>query len=1403
MTAPAITNSMVLPDTPNRENKFYVNLPAMAGPNPKGVYHLAVEFKQSEESYVDTRDASRLIVVTDLGISSKLTKDGVLAWVNSLRTAQPATNVEVVLYARNNQELARGRTDARGLVFLSCSATPAPELVPSLVTANQDGDVSYLQLSAPVTLEATDGAPYLEGSQEAFVFTDRGVYRPGETVHAKALVRDASMNPPAAFPVIFRIIKPDGKVFRDSPAMLNERGAAEFSLELPAYLPTGSYQVKLVMPGTFTELGLAAIAVEEFVPPQIAVMVSNLPLRVKADESMAVNISARHLFGSPASGLPVTADVSFEDVPFKPEGWSGFSFGDREKAALKRNIALGDATLDGSGRQSFTVTPGVAMHPAAAVKATVSATVRDSAGRPVSVTADTCVDVYPFYIGLKPERAGGHVRVGETVRLDLAAIIPDGTAVSADTSLIATVEHVEWMSVMKRNNGHYAWHSERIKTCVGEPRKITLNKGSGVFAFTPDRAGESVVTVSDPFTGASSSLIFFSAAGDSEWVDWARDKPALVQLSLDRPEYAPGDTAKLAVKAPFTGTALLTVESDRVLEQRLVTLTANTAEIEIEVKPGYAPNVHCVLSVIRPAVAESVWSAHRAVGSVSLKVVPPGHRLEVRVEAPKTIRPQGKLPVSVKVVDAAGKPAPAVEVVVMAVDEGICMLTDLETPDPLAYFLRSRGLGVSLFDLYGELMPVCEDTADATVSHTGGGGGEIMGRRLNPIKASRFKPVALWASGLVTDSNGDAVVSLDVPEFTGELRVTAVAFGAAVFGAAKQPVTVKRPLVVQAGLPRFLAPGDACRMSLTVFNETGAAIAARWRVICGGPLSAPIPEGDLPLGIGQSATVPVTLKAGPLPGKALCAIEVTAGPERYSETIELAVRPILAAEARSVCESIKPGNDVRISAPEGWLPGTEFFEAWVSGQPDVKLSGSLEWLLRYPYGCCEQTTSSSFPLLYLSDLAARARPRGMGDLNTEQWVMAGVYRLLTMQRESGGLAMWPDSRDEDPWVSIYATHFLVEAKKAGFTVPEDRLSLALEYLRDQLDKVGKAGFAGPADRAYACQVLALAGKPEHGWVARLLEHAGELPASGRAHLAAALLADGKPREAMTLLNELGVPEGGEAIASFNSRTRDIALTLSAWLDIDPGNAMVLRLVHELEGLRVSGNGWWGTTQENAMALMALGKFARLTKPDKTPFEGELCPAGGVAVPFKSDRDVRWVSREPGKAKELRLVNKGPGVCWYGVRLEGVPSSGEFKPSDQGISIRREFLSQTGEKLNAERVQQGDLVVVKLTLDTLGEALDNLVVEDLLPAGWEVENPDLATSKILDWVKAETDWCVHRELRDDRVLLFTGAVSGSIDYYYTVRAVTPGKFVLPPVRVEAMYRPEVFSVNGGGVVEVKE
>ncbi len=1391
----AVTNALA-PAKNGGPARGAVDLRALAGGEPRGAYWLDVAGEKADGD-------GRLIVVTDLGIASRTFAGGALVWVNSLRTAQPAAGAAVAVYARNNQVLARGTADGQGIARLAWEAGEGAE--PFVVVAELDGDLSYIDLARTGVDqgEGLGGAPYLEpGQLEAAVFSDRGVYRPGETVFMQALVRDDRRQAPEPFPALLRVRRPDGRIFRDIPVVLDEFGSATAEVEMPEYLPTGRYGLELAMPGTFTVLGETSVALEDFVPPQIRVAVKPPEGRGQAGDVLAFGVDAAHLFGRPAAGLKATGAATFKPAPFAPTNWPGWRFGDDEKAFAPVYRNLGTKALDENGHAEFEAESRAAWRPPAALQLVQQATVMETGGRAVTAYGASLLDPYPFYVGLKPAWEGA-VRAGETQRMAVVAVMPDGSPAGEGRPLVLTLSRTTWNSVLRRNsNGRYEWKSERQ---VVDIRNDTLAAGGEAkdWAFAVDGAGDYMLVAADPASGASTRIEFHAGSADPEWLAWSREKPGRVELAWDKDRHAPGETARLQVRAPFAGPALLTVETDRVREARTVTLEKNTAEFEVPVAGDYAPNAYCSLTLIRPAAAEEVWSAHRAVGAIALPVDLPGSRLQVAVEAPAVARPQAALAATVTVRDEAGNPARGA-VTVLAVDEAICMLTAFETPDPGRTFAAQRALGVSPFDLYAELMPVTEEQTEG-VPVPGGDGEDARRRRLNPIKANRFKPVALWRAALPLNANGQAAVNIDLPEFNGELRLMAVAYDAAQTGSTSMPVKVKRDLVVQPALPRFLAIGDRCEASVALYNESGAPMKVSVRAACGGPLRAETAEQTVEIPAGGSATAPLPLTAGPGPGKALCTLEVEAGADSFRDTIELAVRPAAGTRVAAASRVLAAGESATITPPADWLPESVSTSGTLSALPSAQLGRALDYVVHYPYGCLEQTVSGAFPLLYAGEWAARLLPgsRAIGDVDA--WVPGAIRRVVSMQQENGGFAMWPFSRGTAEEASLYAVHFLVEAKAAGFDVPADRLEAALGWVRGRLDRTmapdASAGewILDMQARAYICQILALAGRPDAGWNARLREQSVKLNFAARAHAASALLLAGEPRQALPLMESMVLPVARPRVPGrlLDGDVRDAALLLSAWLDVDPENAAVARLAQYLRDRQQDGH--WGNTQDDALALLAFGKLARHLPDEEQPFGGKLELPGGDVRAFAGTNNVAW-SLEPGAGGAATVRNDGPGKLYLGARFEGVSAEPEPERAD-GIAIRREFLDQAGNAIDASALPQGELIVVRLKIDTKGRRLDQLVLEDLLPAGWEIENPNLATSQQFGWLREKNEGDLHREARDDRMLIFTGPIQGEAAFHYAVRATTPGTYALPPPTVSGMYEPEIRGVGVGGQVRV--
>ncbi|NCA83337.1 MAG: hypothetical protein EOM72_11440, partial [Opitutae bacterium] len=1204
------------------------------------------------------------------------------------------------------------------------------------------------------------------------------------------------------FPALLRVRRPDGRIFRDIPVELDAHGSAQATATLPDYLPTGRYALELAMPGTFTVLGETSVALEDFVPPQIRVDVEPPEGRGSAGDVLLFGVRSAHLFGRAASGLKAAGAATFKAAPFAPARWPGWRFGDEEKAFASVYRNLGAKTLDENGFAQFEAESRAAWRPPAALQLVQQATVMEASGRAVTAYGSSLLDPYPFYVGLKPAWEGA-VRAGETQRVAAVEVAPDGAPVEKGKPLVMTLSKVTWNSVLRRNTrGRYEWKSERQ---VVEIRQDTLEAGGEArdWAFAVEGPGDYMLVAQDPASGASTRLSFRAGSATAEWAAWSREKPGRVELAWDKERYRPGETARLQVRAPFAGLALLTVETDRVQAARVVTLEKNTVELEVPVEEAYAPNAYCTLTLIRPAQAEAVWSAHRAIGVLALPVDRPGHGLQVALAAPASARPQARLSGTVTVRDEDGNPAKGA-VTVMAVDEAICMLTAFETPDPAKTFLAQRALGVTPFDLYGELMPVTEEQVEG-ISAPGGDGEDGLRRRLNPIKANRFKPVALWQAALPLDSNGQAEIQMDLPEFSGELRLMAVAYNAAQTGSTSMPVKVKRDLVVQPALPRFLAIGDSCEASVTLLNESPAPMSVAVRATCGGPLRAEVAEQTIEIPAGGSARASLPLVAGPGPGKARCTIEVEAGRESFRDTIELAVRPAAGSRVAAASRMLAAGESATIEPPADWLPASLSLSGALSALPSLQMGRALDYVVHYPYGCLEQTVSSAFPLLYAGEWVERLLPSGRATGKAAAGVPAAIARVLSMQQANGAFAMWPFSRGTAEDASIYAVHFLVEAKAAGFAVPADFLGAALDWARAQLDRAVDVD-ATEGDwvlemqsRAHLCHVLARGGRPDAGWNARLREQSGKLNFAARAHAAAALLLAGEPRQALPLMESLALPVSRARVPGrlLDSDVRDAALLLSAWLDVDPENEAVARLAQYLRDRQRDGH--WGNTQDNALALLAFGKLARHLPAEAQPFSGTLTLPGGEVRGFSGTNDVAWAF-EPGEGGPVTVTNAGPGKLYWMVRHEGVSAAPEAA-GEQGVAICREFLDAAGHPVDPSELPQGELIVVQLKVDTKGRRLDQLVIEDLLPAGWEIENPNLAASQQFEWLKNLKELDRHREARDDRMLIFTGSMLGEERFRYAVRAVTPGTYALPPVVVSGMYEPEIRGVGAGGQVRV--
>src|SRR6185312_3315310 len=599
---------------------------------------------------------------------------------------------------------------------------------------------------------------------------------------------------------------------------------------------------------------------------------------------------------------------------------------------------------------------------------------------------------------------------------------------------------------------------------------------------------------------------------------------------------------------------------------------------------------------------------------------------------------------------------------------------------------------------------------------------------------------ALVSPVLHTDSAGMAHADFPVPQFTGKLRLMAVASQGPRFGSGESATLVRSPILVQSSWPRFAAPRDHFLVPLTVFNNTPRAVAVRLALrVIDGPLA--LKESSPPtinLAPNGQATRWMEVSAKDDSGVSNVSLSASAGDESYDESVEIPVRPASPEIQIGGYAVATPDKPAEVVVPGGMLKGSERFELKLTPWPSLELPRGLDYLDRYPYGCLEQTTSTLFPLVYLGDIGQQIVPGLFEKKRIDDKVQAGITRLIGMQTSSGGLAMWPAYRDPWPWGTVYAAHFLIEAQNAGHAVPEEFRKSVLAYVRSLLN-LSSDDPDVLETQAYACQVLALAGKPERAVMNRLSEvvnaprpDGSVFPGEARLHLAVAWLAAGRRDLAEGLLPQaLPAPREKRSLSgALASPVRDQAILIDTLLAVQPENPALPSLVQRLADSGRAGQ--WRSTQDTAFAVLALGRYLRQNRK-AAPYETAalrqgaslLCDvAGGKPLTWNAGAGANPLVPDSTKLT-LQITGKADAKAYIAWLLSGVPLTPQ-PAADHGMRIRRRLLDERGKPLAANQVHSGDLVQIELSI-TSPTPLENIAVDDLLPAGLEIENPRLVTT----------------------------------------------------------------------------
>ncbi|MGE0210260.1 MAG: alpha-2-macroglobulin family protein [Parvibaculaceae bacterium] len=1335
--------------------------------------------------------ATQWFVVSDIGLLTAKGTDGLAVFTRSLASAGALEGIELQLVARSNEVLGTAVTDGQGFArFEPGRVRGTGAMAPALLMArSKDGDFVFLNLdraSFDLTDRGVAGRP-APGPLDLFLYTERGIYRAGETVHVASLLRDDSAKAVVGMPLTFIFERPDGKEDRRVVSTDRGLGAHWVAYGLEPNAMRGTWRVK-----AHTDPKEAAIAeqkflVEDFVPDRIEFDLATEAKSLIPGEPQSFNVDGRFLYGAKASDLNIEGEVAVTRA-HDLEAYKDYVFGLEDETAPPVRQALEDLPkTDENGLAKFDVALQELPEGTGPAKATVTVRLREGGGRAVERAITLPVQSGRELIGIKPAFQGREVKEGSDAAFEIIAVAPDGSR--------QALKDLSWTLVRIERN--YQWYRSG-NSWNYEPVTYTTQVANGkvdVAADAPAKVqarvdwGRYRLDVESAEAEGPASSIEFTAG----WYVEAKstETPDGLEIALDKATYRAGEVAKLSIAPRFAGEALIAIGADRLTTTRTVSVPKEGTIVELPVSDALGAGAYVTVTLVRPGQGPETHMPARAIGVKWLAIEPGERRLAVKLDAPQQAKPRESLsiPVSIDGLKAGEK----AYVMVAAVDVGILNLTRYEPPAPDVWYYGQRQMGLELRDFYGQLI----DGSLGAEGRLRTGGDESA---LGPQGSPPTEPLLAFFSGPVeVDAAGKATVRFDLPQFNGTARVMAVAWAENGVGHSSTDVIIRDPIVVTASIPRFLAPSDEATMRLEIANtdapdgdyqvtvETSGEVASG--LLLGGQAvkleKAKRASVDVPL-LGRfegdgTVTVRVAQASGPGVEKVL-AIKVRSPDQPVTERTVLTLKPDGSINLEAgLLSSLKP-ESAQVTAS-------------VSRTGGLDVPSLLAALDRYPYGCAEQTTSRALPLLYVSELAAQTGEAE--DKTVRERVQAGIDRVLGYQSASGSFGLWSPGSG-DLWLDAYVTDFLTRARELNYKVPDLALTQALDNLQNAISYDVDLKAKG-AEIAYALYVLARNRRAPVGDLryyvdTRLDEFASPL---AKAQLGAALGLFGEKARADTAFSGAftTLVSGGDNLnrADYGTRLRDGAAALALAAETRPSPQSLPELVTLVNGAYRTQR--YTSTQENAWLLLA----ARALKSTGAEIKLEVngAPQTGNLI----------VKSDPVALREtpISIVNRSGEDVQAIITLDGVPKT-PLPAGGEGFSIERSYYTLDGEEADLAQAAQNERYLVVLKVNETNAWPSRVLVEDLLPAGFEIDNPRLVASADLsafDWLP-ETNDIAHTEFRDDRFVAAldrTGSEARDITLAYVVRAVTPGRFAHPAARVEDMYRPHLQARTDTGTLTI--
>ncbi len=1347
--------------------------------------------------YGKRRSVARNLFASDLGIIAKGGNNKSMTFaVTNLITTEPLAGVTLDVFNFQKQLISSITTNGEGLATIKIDAKPF------LLIARKDDQRGYLKLDDGSSLSISNfdvSGNTIQKGIKGFLYGERGIWRPGDTIFLSFILEDKEKLLPANHPVVLELINPQGQMSNRYVRTSGVNGFYPFIVTTSPDAPTGNWTANVKVGGTvFTKV----LKIETIKPNRLKINIDfgKDKLSVK-DKNVKGTLKATWLHGAVAKNLRATVSVALNQLSTSFAKYKNFEFDDPVRKFSSEDKTIFDGRVNEAGEVQVGADISVTDAAPGMLMANFTTRVFEESG-------DFSIDrfsipyaPYESFVGIQVPDGDkrGMLLTDTTQTIKVVTVDPDGNPVSR-SHLEAKLYKMQWRWWWDASGDEMASYIGRENTSPIYSSEFSTVNGKGSFGFKVKYPewGRFLIRVSDPVSGHITGKIVYI-----DWPGWAgrnRSNPeaaSILTFNADKNKYTVGEEASVTFPSPENARALVSIESgSKVVNAWWVQTTKNETRFSFKITDEMSPNVYINITMVQPHLKKDNDLPIRLYGIIPILVENPETHLQPQLAMPDVLRPESS--VTIKVNEKQGK---EMTYTLAMVDEGLLDLTRFKTPDAWASFYAREALGVKTWDLYDFVIGAYAGKLQSILS-IGGDGSEMQGAK---SKANRFKPMVKFLGPFKLEKGKTASHTIQLPQYVGSVKTMVVAGNAGAYGLTDKVTPVKKPLMILATLPRVLGPMETVKLPVTVFamdknvKSVDVSISVNNLLVPQDATSKTITFSE----IGDQI-VNFDLLVAKQTGVARVKITAKSGSETAQYDLELDVRNANTTSRTFIDGVIEPGKTWEGNYKPNGMPGTNKGILEVSAIPPIDFDRRLKYLLSYPHGCVEQTTSSAFPQLYLSDVVDLGKAeKDMATVN----IKAAIERLRLFMMPDGGFSYWPGGNESDDWASSYAGHFLLEAELKGYTLPNSFKSGWVKYQKNMSRNwsAGKGKYAYAAyhqsdlEQAYRLYTLALAQDPDLGSMNRLRERS-DLSLQAKWRLAAAYTLAGQKEVANALVDKLSteVSDYSSFNSSYGSAERDRAMileTMSLMNTRDKGIGLMTNISKSLS----SSN--WMSTQTTAYCLLAMSKFSG-SKTTSRNFSFEYSQNKSKTINAASNLSILQIDM---KVKDqdgtVSITNKSSGVIFARISISGIPEPGSEVATENSLKMNVIYKSSDGNILDVSDLKQGTDFRAEVIITNPGlEYYSNLALSEIFPSGWEIHNSRLDEGQS----SVQTDAARYQDIRDDRVYTYFDLPQGkSKKFVVMLNAAYLGKFYLPGTSCEAMYDNRIQTVKTGQWVKVSE